>query len=78
MPDNDIKLLAKDVTYIKKAVDDLRAEVRQQYVTRVEFLAKTEANAKDIQQLQKIIYTVIGFVGLGVLGLVLKNSIPGF
>lgn len=74
-----ISVIANDIGYIKRDVAEIKGKLEQDYVTRVEFEAKTKALEDKIKPLTKIAWgigTVIGLtVATALLTLVIKPNL---
>lgn len=54
--ETDIKLIAKDVDYLRKAVDNIDDKISDHYITRIEF-----------DPIKRAVYGVIGLIVAGVI-----------
>lgn len=55
--ETDMALMARDITYIKKSIDDLTAKVDHNYVTKDQF-----------EPVRKIVYGLVGLILVSVVG----------
>lgn len=66
--DGEFKLLAKDVDYIKKAVDKIDTRLSKDYVTHEEH----DYLKEEVKRLWRIMYTIGAAVMLAIIGAIMS------